>query len=48
MRRNAADDGVVDRIVGWGATHVANPPEHPWLLFLDPSGNEFCVLDAQS
>lgn len=48
VRRNPGDDDVVERIVGLGATHLANPPEHPWLLFLDPSGNEFCVLDAQS
>jgi catechol 2,3-dioxygenase-like lactoylglutathione lyase family enzyme len=34
----------VARLVGLGATVLADPPEHPWVVLADPEGNEFCVL----
>jgi catechol 2,3-dioxygenase-like lactoylglutathione lyase family enzyme len=34
----------VDRLVGLGATVLADPPEHTWVVLADPEGNEFCVL----
>ena len=48
VRREAGDDDALDRVVAWGATPPADPSEHPWLVFTDPSGNEFCVLAAPS
>ncbi|MDL5154568.1 VOC family protein [Actinomycetospora termitidis] len=35
------------RVLALGATLVADPPL-PWTIYADPSGNEFCVLDARS
>ena len=34
----------VERLVGLGATRLADEPEHPWVVLADPEGNEFCVL----
>jgi hypothetical protein len=34
----------VERLVGLGATVVADDPEQPWVVCNDPEGNEFCVL----
>jgi catechol 2,3-dioxygenase-like lactoylglutathione lyase family enzyme len=34
----------VERLLGLGATPVADEPEDPWIVLADPEGNEFCVL----
>ena len=39
-------DGLVERLPQRGATPLSGPDEHPWRVFADPSGNEFCVLAA--
>jgi hypothetical protein len=44
VRRGAEDDDIVERVLKWGATPLSDPAEHPWLVFADPSGNEFCIL----
>jgi predicted enzyme related to lactoylglutathione lyase len=38
-------DAEVARLVGLGATHVADKSEwgHTWAVLQDPEGNEFCV-----
>ena len=45
-----ADDSAVeiDRLVGLGATHVADKEEwgYTWSVLADPEGNEFCVAAA--
>jgi hypothetical protein len=46
VRREARDDDLVERLPQRGATPLSGPGEHPWLVFADPSGNEFCVLAA--
>ncbi len=48
VRRGAGDDDIVERVLGWGATPLSAPSDHPWLVFADPSGNEFCILGRQS
>ncbi len=45
VRREAGDDHVVERVLERGAILLTDPPDHPWLVFADPSGNEFCILD---
>lgn len=45
--RPGPDDGVVtDRLQTAGARLLIDNPEWPWSTWADPSGNEFCVLDA--
>lgn len=44
VRREAGDDDIAERVVAWGATPLSDPSDHPWLVFADPSGNEFCIL----
>jgi catechol 2,3-dioxygenase-like lactoylglutathione lyase family enzyme len=34
----------VERLLGIGATLLADEPAHPWVVLADPEGNEFCVL----
>ncbi|TQM15512.1 VOC family protein [Pseudonocardia kunmingensis] len=46
VRREAGEDDPTERLVAMGASPIGDPGELPWLLFLDPSGNEFCVLAA--
>lgn len=43
-------DEVAARIVGHGGARLVRPEwgELPWRSYLDPSGNEFCVLPAPS
>ena len=38
----------VDRLVGMGATHIADKDEWgmQWTVMRDPEGNEFCVAQA--
>jgi hypothetical protein len=48
VRREAGDDDLVEQLPQRGATPLSGPGEHPWLVFADPSGNEFCVLAAPS
>jgi hypothetical protein len=45
VRRGPGDDDVIDRIRELGAVALSQPGELPWLVFADPSGNEFCVLE---
>jgi hypothetical protein len=47
VRRQAGDDDLVERLPDLGATPLDDPAGLPWLVFADPSGNEFCVLDEQ-
>jgi hypothetical protein len=44
VRREAGDGDLVDHLPQRGATPLSRPDDHPWLVFADPSGNEFCVL----
>ena len=48
VRPEAGDDGIAERIVERGAIALTDPSEHPWQVFADPSGNEFCILRQQS
>ncbi|PXY34678.1 hypothetical protein DI005_30970 [Prauserella sp. PE36] len=34
----------VERLIGLGATVLADEERHPWVVLADPEGNEFCVL----
>ncbi|HEY0814986.1 MAG TPA: VOC family protein [Pseudonocardia sp.] len=45
VRREAGDGDIVERLPERGATALTRPGDLPWLVFADPSGNEFCVLD---
>lgn len=47
VRRGAGEDDVVERVLAQGATALGQPGDHPWLVFTDPSGNEFCILARQ-
>jgi hypothetical protein len=47
VRRGGGDVDVVERVLAGGATPLTAPSDHPWLVFADPSGNEFCVLAPQ-
>lgn len=47
VRRGPGDDGVVDRVRELGAVALSEPGELPWLVFADPSGNEFCILEPE-
>ena len=47
VRRGSGDVDVVERVLAGGATPLTAPSDHPWLVFADPSGNEFCVLAPQ-
>ena len=38
------DEDVREHLLQLGATSSSAPGQLPWLLFADPSGNEFCVL----
>jgi Glyoxalase-like domain len=44
VRPEAGDDDIVERVLEWGATPLSDPADHPWRVFADPSGNEFCIL----
>jgi hypothetical protein len=46
VRRDAGDDHIVERVLECGATPI-DLSDHPWLVFADPSGNEFCILGQQ-
>lgn len=41
-------EGEVARLVGLGATHVADKDEwgHSWAVLNDPEGNEFCLASS--
>lgn len=45
VRRDVGEADVTDRLVGMGASLLGGDGL-PWLVFGDPSGNEFCVLDG--
>ncbi|OZM80451.1 VOC family protein [Pseudonocardia sp. MH-G8] len=46
VRREAGEGDPTERLVALGARRISEPGEYPWLQFVDPSGNEFCVLPA--
>ncbi|MHA6620168.1 VOC family protein [Pseudonocardia sp. DLS-67] len=46
VRSDPGDGDVSARLADMGATQMSRAGELPWLLFADPSGNEFCVLPA--
>ncbi|MFE2560127.1 VOC family protein [Streptomyces sp. NPDC059352] len=51
LRPEASRDQEVERLVGLGATFVAdhrNPDGSGWAVLADPEGNEFCVLRSDS
>lgn len=49
VRRDPADDDAIDRILESGARRLDGyGGDLPWVVMADPSGNEFCVLDAPS
>jgi hypothetical protein len=48
VRPGPGDDGITDRVLERGATALTGPSEHAWRVFADPSGNEFCILAAQT
>lgn len=52
LRLEAGDDAdaIVQRIHELGGRQLQHPEwgDLPWLFFADPSGNEFCILDAPS
>lgn len=41
-------DAEVARLLALGATRAGGDEELPWVVLLDPEGNEFCVLAARS
>lgn len=45
VRRDAGEDDPTERLVAMGAARIGRPGAVPWVVFADPSGNEFCVLD---
>jgi hypothetical protein len=47
VRPGAGDDDIIERVLKCGATPLTGPSDHPWLVFADPSGNEFCILARQ-
>ncbi|MEJ2869619.1 VOC family protein [Actinomycetospora sp. OC33-EN08] len=47
VRAEASDADPAARVLALGATLLADPAGLPWTVFADPSGNEFCVLDAR-
>ncbi|MCO1659092.1 VOC family protein [Pseudonocardia humida] len=48
VRPDAGDHDIVERVLERGATALSDPSDHPWRVFADPSGNEFCILARQS
>ncbi|XVV07987.1 VOC family protein [Actinosynnema sp. CA-248983] len=42
--RETRSDAEVARLVGFGASIIANDPALPWVVLSDPAGDEFCVL----
>jgi len=44
--RPAAGEDLVARATALGARRVVGHDGYPWQVFTDPSGNEFCVLEA--
>jgi catechol 2,3-dioxygenase-like lactoylglutathione lyase family enzyme len=43
--RSGTRESEVERLVGLGATVVADDPDFHWVVMNDPEGNEFCVLN---
>jgi catechol 2,3-dioxygenase-like lactoylglutathione lyase family enzyme len=41
---SGTQEAEVVRLAGLGATVLSDEPEHPWVVLVDPEGNEFCVL----
>ncbi|GAA5124672.1 VOC family protein [Pseudonocardia adelaidensis] len=46
VRADPGDGDPSARLTDKGARQVSRAGELPWLVFTDPSGNEFCVLPA--
>lgn len=45
VRRDAGEGDPTERLLAMGAGRIGRPGDLPWVVFTDPSGNEFCVLD---
>ena len=45
VRRSSADDTPEDQLVALGARRLDGAAGLPWVVYADPSGNEFCVLE---
>jgi len=45
VRRSTADDLPEDELRALGARRLDGAAGRPWVVYADPSGNEFCVLD---
>jgi Glyoxalase-like domain len=45
VRRASADDTDGEQLLALGARRLDDPAGLPWVVYADPSGNEFCVLD---
>jgi hypothetical protein len=46
VRPGPEDGDLSARLVDKGATRLSRAGDFPWLVFADPSGNEFCLLPA--
>ncbi len=46
VRPRIGEGDVTERLVEMGASRISGPDDFPWVVFADPSGNEFCVLAA--
>lgn len=44
VRREHGDLNLTEHLLDLGATSLSAPGDLPWLVFADPSGNEFCVI----
>jgi len=44
VRREDGDIDPTERLLDLGATSLSARGDLPWLVFADPSGNEFCVI----
>lgn len=45
VRREVGEPDVIGRLGEMGAKRISGLDDFPWVVFEDPSGNEFCVLD---
>ncbi len=45
VRRATADDTDAEALLALGARRLDDTAGLPWVVWADPSGNEFCVLD---
>ena len=48
VRRSSADDLSDDALRALGARRLDSAAGLPWVVYADPSGNEFCVLEPSA